>query len=766
MVYRSWAEAQRALATSSSNDVRGFAGMEEAWAYLGQRVGGAEQGEGDGNSMPPLTPAEVAKSQQHLAALRWREQEDAERERLHDEHADTMAQMRRETGTQMQAIMAMMQQQQAQERAMKWHSAEMVRVMQTISHAHTPTLAQGQGPAQAQVHASAGMGSGTGDPAKGKEARDGKAVTGALAGTSFRYEGRGPAVNDYAVRMEAPRQVSKAVRQQQSQQHLPQHHSQPLPQHSQPSQPQHLQPLQQQLFQQQPLQQQQQQQLQQQPSQQQPSQQPHLQQPHLQQPHLQQQHLQQQLLQQQDLQQQHLQQQHSQQQHLQQQPLQQQDLQQQHSQQQHSQQQHLQQQHLQQQHLQQHHVQQHWQPQPQPRQQQQQHRQVMEGGRPGGLPGRFFRDDREYDLGALADDPQVAQGDAQRGYGEGRWNRASEIGRGTADVGVADGNKLPNAVKRANAWAGGERVVDLALKIDVQMYKMSAAEERRFQAWGTMGADQHVGRTIKSWEELSTTPGKFEKWAVMVDKVYQLECRRLKGGKVDGLNFSMTAREKASAEDQAVIATAKSSRALEILRQEKDCYDKWIREYHQNVDRGKGKEWLVAAERWFGDLQEARSELQQCRVLALWKCSVIREEINGSNGKRICDLYECGLFGMGGGLSRAEARQESERATRRVLEAQRHAGADSYPYSNPHRPNGAVEYDAGSELELCREVETYGDGTPILTREGGLWRWHVCKFCADHPPQAGGKRRWPGHHPSQCDRNPHKPPRPPARQGQ
>ena len=228
----------------------------------------------------------------------------------------------------------------------------------------------------------------------------------------------------------------------------------------------------------------------------------------------------------------------------------------------------------------------------------------------------------------------------------------------------------------------------------------------------------------------------------------------------------MTAREKASEEDQAVIATAKSSRALEILRQEKDCYDKWIREYHQNVDRGKGKEWLVAAERWFGDLQEARSEWQQCRVPALWKCSVIREEINGSNGKRICDLYECGLFGMGGGLSRAEARQESERATRRVLEAQRHAGADSYPYSNPHRPNGAVEYDAGSELELCREVETYGDGTPILTREGGLWRWHVCKFCADHPPQAGGKRRWPGHHPSQCDRNPHKPPRPPARQGQ
>jgi hypothetical protein len=390
----------------------------------------------------------------------------------------------------------------------------------------------------------------------------------------------------------------------------------------------------------------------------------------------------------------------------------------------------------------------------------------MEGGRSGGLPGRFFRDDREYNLGAFADDPQVAQGDAQRGYGEGRWNQASEIGRGTADVGVADGNKLPNAVKRANAWAGGERVVDLALKIDVQMFKMTAAEERRFQAWGTMGADQHVGRTIKSWEDLSTTPGKFEKWADMVDKVYQLEWRRLKGGKVDGLNFSMTAREKASEEDQAVIATAKSSRALEILRQEKDCYDKWIREYHQNVDRGKGKEWLVAAGRWFGDLQQARSELQQCRVLALWKCSAIRDEINGSNGKRINDLYECGLFGMGGGLSRAEARQESERATRRVLEAQRHAGADAYPSSNPHRSNGAVEYDAGSDFELCREVETYGDGTPILTREGGVWRWHVCKFCADAPPQASGKRRWPGHHPSQCDRNPHRPPRPPARQGQ
>ena len=78
--------------------------MEEARAYLGQRVGGSEQGEGDGSPLPPSTPAEVAKSQQHLAALRHitqqqRELVDAERERLHDEHADAMAQMRRETGT-------------------------------------------------------------------------------------------------------------------------------------------------------------------------------------------------------------------------------------------------------------------------------------------------------------------------------------------------------------------------------------------------------------------------------------------------------------------------------------------------------------------------------------------------------------------------------------------------------------------------------------------------------------------------------------------
>ena len=60
------------------------------------------------------------------------------------------------------------------------------------------------------------------------------------------------------------------------------------------------------------------------------------------------------------------------------------------------------------------------------------------------------------------------------------------------------------------------------------------------------------------------------------------------------------------------------------------------------------------------------------------------------------------------------------------------------------RSTGDGGGDCVGEPPLCREVETWPDGRPFLTRSGRPWTWHTCKRCAD-----SGKI--PFHHPDQCD---------------
>ena len=130
------------------------------------------------------------------------------------------------------------------------------------------------------------------------------------------------------------------------------------------------------------------------------------------------------------------------------------------------------------------------------------------------------------------------------------------------------------------------------------------------------------------------------------------------------LDTNMTTAERAEENVKRVIEGDRPSRSQQILQEEKDCYDKWIAEYYTMVARGRGKEWLLAVERWFERLQEARkefTEVMQGRNLALWKCEFIRREINSNHNSRLRDLYECGVLGVGGGLSRAEALLEIEK---------------------------------------------------------------------------------------------------------
>ena len=55
----------------------------------------------------------------------------------------------------------------------------------------------------------------------------------------------------------------------------------------------------------------------------------------------------------------------------------------------------------------------------------------------------------------------------------------------------SDGSKLGNAVNRAWAWANGEKVVDLALKVEAWLRKSSAADELAWSlVWGVAGADR------------------------------------------------------------------------------------------------------------------------------------------------------------------------------------------------------------------------------------------------------------------------------------
>jgi hypothetical protein len=67
----------------------------------------------------------------------------------------------------------------------------------------------------------------------------------------------------------------------------------------------------------------------------------------------------------------------------------------------------------------------------------------------------------------------------------------------------------------------------------------------------------------------------------------------------------------------------------------------------------------------------------QGRNLALWKCEFIRREINSNHNSRLRDLYECGVLGVGGGLSRAEALLEIEKVVHGVVDEHFHTSRQS-----------------------------------------------------------------------------------------
>ena len=162
--------------------------------------------------------------------------------------------------------------------------------------------------------------------------------------------------------------------------------------------------------------------------------------------------------------------------------------------------------------------------------------------------------------------------------------------------------------------------------------------------------------------------------------VFAKEQRRLVRDEVSFqwlLDTNMTTAERAEENVKRLIEGDRPSRSQQILQEEKDCYDKWIAEYYTMVARGRGKEWLLAVERWFERLQEARIEFTgvlQGRNLALWKCEFIRREINSNHNSRLRDLYECGVLG---GKSRAEALLEIEKIARGVIEEHFHNNCQS-----------------------------------------------------------------------------------------
>jgi hypothetical protein len=53
------------------------------------------------------------------------------------------------------------------------------------------------------------------------------------------------------------------------------------------------------------------------------------------------------------------------------------------------------------------------------------------------------------------------------------------------------------------------------------------------------------------------------------------------------LNTNMTTAERAEESAKRLIEGDRPSRAQQILQEEKDCYDKWIAEYHTMVARGR-----------------------------------------------------------------------------------------------------------------------------------------------------------------------------------
>ena len=241
-----------------------------------------------------------------------------------------------------------------------------------------------------------------------------------------------------------------------------------------------------------------------------------------------------------------------------------------------------------------------------------------------------------------------------------------------------------------------------------------------------MGSEKDVGKPLASSKAMAKSPANFRNRAKAVGRIGEKEERRLKIGDASGPDFTLTESDRQTRDMNRFSSVVQGSRELELLRNEVADYSKWVREFKRALERGTSTLWLEAVERWVDRLQEARVYFRECRVLALWRCAIIRHEVNNNVGaRRITDFYDCGLLTPGGGLSRAEVRDESERATRRVLGSHhRGAGGDGAapaPVAGDHQ----VANDPGHGLPLCREVETWPTGEAIMGRSGGPWTWHT-----------------------------------------
>ena len=291
----------------------------------------------------------------------------------------------------------------------------------------------------------------------------------------------------------------------------------------------------------------------------------------------------------------------------------------------------------------------------------------------------------------------------------------------------------------AHAWAGGagETAFDLSLAIDLEVHDLTPTERQQMFAWNTVGSEMRMDRKLQIFVVMVKNDDGFELWSAAETKLYRVWLRRFKGEAEHELAWALPAETRRALQEAGSRSVGKASRRVELLNLEHQDYEELKTMYREEAKRGRTRAFLDALnDGLIKPLQAERIRYSECRNLALWRCAVLRREfLDNVGGKRLLAYHEKGLLGSNSGLTKQEVKRLAEAAARRVAEQSQPDAAQSPPPAT------------ASSLPLTRECETWPDGSAIVALTGGPWRGHICKFCAD-------QQRWPGHHPSQCDRNP------------
>ena len=281
-----------------------------------------------------------------------------------------------------------------------------------------------------------------------------------------------------------------------------------------------------------------------------------------------------------------------------------------------------------------------------------------------------------------------------------------------------------------------EEVVDLLVCIELMLHPKSHDQHVLAEAHGQSGFKFRVGQDLKCLKVAVKGASEWKNFMTAARIAYSEGMERLEGALGDAWSGLLTedqVRELKRGEERGVLA---GSRPQGLLNEEWGHFREMDRRLAMATEKGRGKECLVMFGRFLQRLQQARTRHSQSRLLALYQCHLLRVQfVDKSKCLNWEVMYESGMIGSEGGMTKEEVQRVAEAAARKALGSGNGGGGQT--------GGGSRGSGGAAGWEGVREVEVLLNGDPIKKRDGKPWVGPTCRYCRD-------RGRWCGHSPSDC----------------